>query len=161
MIAADGRGSAARKWTAFALCEQNNDYYMAGVLLTNVHASTDTMYAVFNPELGMWAALIPQAGDQSRAYSVYPKTMGYRLQGESMLSLFVRESAKAYPPIADYCADGKSIGPLASFDVSDTWVEHPYRDGVALLGDAAATTDPTYGQGLLSLYAVRACFATN
>jgi hypothetical protein len=85
---------------------------MAGVLLTNVHASTDTMYAVFNPELGMWAALIPQAGDQSRAYFVYPKTMGYRLQGESMLSLFVRESAKAYPPIADYCADGK---------VSDHW----------------------------------------
>jgi menaquinone-9 beta-reductase len=55
----------------------------------------------------------------------------------------------------------ESIGPLASFDVSDTWVEHPYRDGVALLGDAAATTDPTYGQGLLSLYAVRARFATN
>jgi hypothetical protein len=27
-------------------------------------------------------------------------------------------------------------------------VEHPYRDGVALVGDAAATTDPTYGQGL-------------
>jgi 2-polyprenyl-6-methoxyphenol hydroxylase-like FAD-dependent oxidoreductase len=65
-----------------------------------------------------------------------------------MLSLFVRESAKAYAPIADYCADAKSIGPLASFDASDTWVEHPYRDGVVLVGDAAATSDPTYGQGL-------------
>ena len=148
VAAADGRGSAARKWTGFPLCEQSNDYYMAGVLLTNVHASTETMYAVFNPELGMWAALIPQAGDQSRAYFVYPKTTGYRLQGESMLPMFVRESAKAFPPIADYCADAKAIGPLASFDVSDTWVEHPYRDDVALLGDAAATTDPTYGQGL-------------
>jgi menaquinone-9 beta-reductase len=148
VVAADGRGSAARKWTGFPICEQSNDYFMAGVLLTNVHASTETMYAVFNPELGMWAALIPQAGDQSRAYFVYPKTTGYRLQGESMLSLFVSESAKTYPPIADYCADAKCIGPLASFDVSDTWVEHPYRDGVALLGDAAATTDPTYGQGL-------------
>ena len=106
----------------------------------------------------MWAALIPQAGDQSRAYFVYPKTMGYRLQGESMLSLFVRESAKAYPPIADYCADGKSIGPLASFDVSDTWVEHPYRDGLAMLRQLL--TQPT-ARGFLSLYAVRACFATN
>ena len=65
-----------------------------------------------------------------------------------MLSLFVRESAKAYAPIADYCADAKSIGPLASFDASDNWVEHPYRDGVVLVGDAAATSDPTYGQGL-------------
>jgi hypothetical protein len=60
--------------------------------------ATETMYAVFNPEIGMWAALIPQAGNQSRAYFVYPKTTGYRLQGESMLNLFVSESAKAYVP---------------------------------------------------------------
>ena len=148
VVAADGRGSAARKWAGFPICEQNNDYYMAGVLLTNVHTSTETMHAVFNPDLGTWTGLIPQAGDQFRAYFVYPKTMGPRLQGESMLGLFVRESAKGYAPMADYCADAKSIGPLASFDASDTWVEHPYRDGVALVGDAAATTDPTYGQGL-------------
>jgi menaquinone-9 beta-reductase len=148
VVAADGRGSAARKWAGFPVCEQSNDYYMAGVLLTNVHASTDIIYAVFNPEIGTWSGLIPQAGGQFRAYFVYPKTMGYRLQGESMLSLFVRESAKGYAPIADFCANAKSIGPLASFDVSDDWVEHPYRDGVALVGDAAATTDPTYGQGL-------------
>ena len=148
VVAADGRGSAARKWAGFPVCEQSNGYYMAGVLLTNVHASAETMYAVFNPELGTWTGLIPQAGSQFRAYFVYPKTMGYRLQGESMLSQFIRESAKGYPPIADYCADAKSVGPLASFDASDNWVEHPYRDGVALVGDAAATTDPTYGQGL-------------
>src|SRR5580658_6246971 len=49
VVAADGRGSAARKWTAFPICEQSNDYFMAGVLLTKVHASTETMYAVFNP----------------------------------------------------------------------------------------------------------------
>jgi 2-polyprenyl-6-methoxyphenol hydroxylase-like FAD-dependent oxidoreductase len=148
VVAADGRGSAARKWAGFPICEQSNGYYMAGVLLTNVHASTETMHAIFNPELGTWTGLIPQGGGQFRAYFVYPKTTGYRLQGESMLSLFIRESAKGYPPIADYCADAKSIGPLASFDVSDNWVEHPYRDGLALVGDAAATTDPTYGQGL-------------
>jgi len=27
-------------------------------------------------------------------------------------------------------------------------MNHPYRDGVALLGDAASTSDPTFGQGL-------------
>ena len=27
-------------------------------------------------------------------------------------------------------------------------MNHPYRDGVALLGDAAAASDPTHGQGL-------------
>jgi 2-polyprenyl-6-methoxyphenol hydroxylase-like FAD-dependent oxidoreductase len=148
VVAADGRGSAVRKWTGFSVREQNSDYYMAGVLLTDVHASTEIMHAVFNPELGTWTGLIPQAGGQFRAYFTYPKTMGYRLQGEAMLGQFIRESAKAYAPLADYCRDARSAGPLASFDASDSWVEHPYRDGVVLVGDAAATTDPTYGQGL-------------
>lgn len=156
VVAADGRGSAVRKWTGFSVCEQSNDYYMAGVLLTNVHASREIFYAVFNPDFGTWTGLIPQAGDQFRAYFVYPKTMGYRLQGESMLSLFIREAAKGYAPMADYLADAKSIGPLASFDASDKWVEHPYRDGVVLVGDAAATSDPTYGQGLsFAMHAAR------
>ena len=65
-----------------------------------------------------------------------------------MLNLFFRESAKGYAPLADYYAGAKSIGPLASFDASDHWVEQPYRDGVVLVGDAAATSDPTFGQGL-------------
>ena len=148
VVAADGRGSAARKWVGFPVDEQANGYYMAGVLVTNVRASAETIYFVFNPELGICCGLIPLAGDRARAYFMYPKTIGYRLQGESMLPLFIRESAKAYAPMADYYAGAKSIGPLASFDVSDDWVEHPYRDGVALIGDAAATSDPTYGQGL-------------
>jgi 2-polyprenyl-6-methoxyphenol hydroxylase-like FAD-dependent oxidoreductase len=148
VVAANGRGSAARKWVGFPVCEQVNGYYMAGVLLTNVHASRDTIYFVFNPDLGICIGLLPLVGDQFRAYFMYPKTMDYRLQGETMLNLFISESAKAYAPVADYYADAKSIGPLASFDVSDTWVEHPYRDGVVLVGDAAATTDPTFGQGL-------------
>ena len=30
----------------------------------------------------------------------------------------------------------------------DFWVDHPYKNGVALIGDAAATSDPSYGQGM-------------
>ncbi|MFZ3339765.1 MAG: NAD(P)/FAD-dependent oxidoreductase [Terriglobales bacterium] len=156
VVGADGRDSAVRKWAGFSVCEQENDLYMAGVLLTNVRASTEIMYAVFNPEIGTWTGLIPQAGDRSRAYFVYPKTMGYRLQGEAMLGQFIRECARGYAPMADYIGGAKSVGPLASFDASDKWVEHPYKDGVALVGDAAATTDPTYGQGLsFALHAAR------
>lgn len=148
VVAADGRGSAARKWAGFAVSEQIHDYYMAGVLLTDVGATGGTMYAVFNAERGTWAGLIPQAGGRVRAYLTYPKKMGWRLQGESMLGRFVSESAKTYEPMGDYYAGAKSIGPLASFEASDYWVEHPYREGVALVGDAAATSDPTFGQGL-------------
>jgi 2-polyprenyl-6-methoxyphenol hydroxylase-like FAD-dependent oxidoreductase len=37
---------------------------------------------------------------------------------------------------------------LATFDGAEVWVEHPYKHGVVLIGDAAATSDPTWGQGL-------------
>jgi len=148
LIVADGRGSALRKQAGFSVSEQSNACYMAGVLLTNVHASPEIMHAIFNSELGTWTGLIPRANDQFRAYFTYPKSMGIRIQGESMLDLFMREAAKSYPLIADLCAGARCVGPLASFDVSDTWVEEPYRDGVVLVGDAAATTDPTFGQGL-------------
>jgi len=148
VIVADGRGSALRKQAGFSVRDQSNGCFMAGVLLTNVHASPEIMHAIFNPELGTWTGLIPQAGGQFRAYFTYPKTMGTRIQGESMLDRFIREAAKGYPPISDLCAGAKCVGPLASFDTSDTWVEGPYHDGVALVGDAAATTDPTFGQGL-------------
>jgi len=148
VVAADGRGSAARKWAGFAVQEQSNPYYMAGVLLTDVKAPSDTIHFIFNPDLGMCTVLIPLGNCRFRAYFIYPKTVGYRLQGDPMLRLFTSESPKVYPPLAEYYAEAKNIGPLASFDVSDSWVEHPYRDGVVLVGDAAATTDPTYGQGL-------------
>jgi menaquinone-9 beta-reductase len=39
-------------------------------------------------------------------------------------------------------------GPFASFDGSHRWVERPCRDGVVLIGDAAAATDPAWGRGL-------------
>jgi 2-polyprenyl-6-methoxyphenol hydroxylase-like FAD-dependent oxidoreductase len=148
VVAADGRGSAARKWVGFAVQEQSNPYYMAGVLLAGVKAPADTIYFIFNPGLGMCAVLIPLGNCRFRAYLIYPKTVSYRLQGDPMLTLFTSESPKVYPPLAEYYAEAKSIGPLASFDTSDSWVEHPYRDGVVLVGDAAATTDPTFGQGL-------------
>jgi menaquinone-9 beta-reductase len=148
VVAADGRGSVARKWLGFDVQAQSNPFYMAGVLLTDVKAPSNTIHFIFNPDLGMCAVLIPLGNRRFRAYLIYPKTIGYRLQGDSMLGLFTQESQKVYPPLADYYAEAKSIGPLASFDVSDSWVDHPYRDGVVLVGDAAATSDPTFGQGL-------------
>jgi menaquinone-9 beta-reductase len=49
---------------------------------------------------------------------------------------------------ASHYAAAQDCGPLASFESSESWLEYPYRDGVALIGDAAATTDPSYGQGM-------------
>src|SRR5262245_66428465 len=39
-------------------------------------------------------------------------------------------------------------GPLGSFEAADTWIDHPYADSVVLVVDAAASNDPSWGQGL-------------
>jgi menaquinone-9 beta-reductase len=68
---------------------------------------------------------------------------------------FISECIKGGAP-PDLYARAKQRGPLASFETADAWVPHPYKDGVALIGDAAASSDPTWGNGLsLSLRSVR------
>jgi 2-polyprenyl-6-methoxyphenol hydroxylase-like FAD-dependent oxidoreductase len=53
-------------------------------------------------------------------------------------------------------AQAAPAGPRATFDATDVWVEVPYSGGVVLIGDAAATSDPTWGQGMsLTLHDVR------
>jgi 2-polyprenyl-6-methoxyphenol hydroxylase-like FAD-dependent oxidoreductase len=42
------------------------------------------------------------------------------------------------------------------FSGADSWVDHPYREGVVLIGDAAAARDPSWGNGMsLTLRDVR------
>src|SRR5262249_6407168 len=66
------------------------------------------------------------------------------------------ESKKVSPQVADCYAQAKSLGPLATFEAGYFWVSHPYRDGVALIGEAAAVSDPSFGQGMaLTLRDVR------
>jgi len=70
-----------------------------------------------------------------------------RFQGHADLPRFIKGCQKIGANPA-YFKGAWPIGLLATFSAAHTCVNHPYRDGVALLGDAAAASDPTYGQGL-------------
>jgi 2-polyprenyl-6-methoxyphenol hydroxylase-like FAD-dependent oxidoreductase len=82
----------------------------------------------------------------TRAYLIYPHTTPYRLQSDREIGRFLDDSSKIAPP--EFYTGARPAGPLASYEGADTWVNHPYRAGVALIGDAAAASDPTYGQGM-------------
>jgi 2-polyprenyl-6-methoxyphenol hydroxylase-like FAD-dependent oxidoreductase len=60
---------------------------------------------------------------------------------------FVEESVRSGIPRESF-AGARAIGPLATFDLTETWVDHPYRPGLALIGDAAGASNPLWGQGL-------------
>jgi 2-polyprenyl-6-methoxyphenol hydroxylase-like FAD-dependent oxidoreductase len=86
--------------------------------------------------------------NRCRAYLGYPADGGFALQGTDKLQRFLIESRRVGPMFADCYAPAKCIGPLASFDAGYMWVDRPYRDGVALIGEAAAVSDPSFGQGM-------------
>ena len=147
VVGVDGRGSVVRKWAQFPVEKLQIPFHFAGVQVTGLRSREDMSVFLFNPELGMLVALVPQTKGRWRAYLGYP-TGEVALQRSEKTETFVAESARAVPMRADVYAGVQSIGPLASFDVSESWVRHPYRNGVAVLGDAAATSDPTFGQGM-------------
>jgi len=63
-----------------------------------------------------------------------------RLQGMNDAGRFIDECVRSgIPP--EFVKGARPQGPLASFDMTETWVEHPYRDGLALIDDAARSTD--------------------
>jgi menaquinone-9 beta-reductase len=156
VVGADGRVSSTRKWGRFRVEHDPPNLLMSGILFDDMRVPDDAAYILVNPGLCQGAFCFPQRGGRARAYFAYPVNAGFRLQGESDITRFIQECLRTGAP-ADYYRDVKPRGPLASFETADTWVGHPYRDGVALVGDAAASSDPTWGNGLsLTLRGVRA-----
>ena len=148
VVGVDGRGSAVRRWGGFAVEKSPLGFQFAGVQLTGVRWREDLATFIFNPELGMVLGMVPQTKGRWRSYLGYPRESRLALQGDGKLKTFLAESARAVPITAAAYANVECIGPLASFDVSESWAPHPYRDGVALIGDAAGTSDPSFGQGM-------------
>jgi 2-polyprenyl-6-methoxyphenol hydroxylase-like FAD-dependent oxidoreductase len=145
VVCADGRSSQARR--PFEVKQDAPFLMIAGVLVENMDVQEDGGFIYMNPTLSQAAYLFPQGSGRVRVYCAWPVTAGFSLQGEKDFARFVEVSINAGAPAAVF--DGvRPAGPLASFDAADTWVEHPYADGVVLIGDAAASTDPSWGQGM-------------
>ena len=148
IVGADGRGSVVRKWAGFPVHQDPERLVISGVLFEEISTlPEDTSYFVISPDLGQGVPMFPEGGGRVRAYLVQTKATSVRLQGADALPRFIAESVRSGAP-AEWYAEAKAVGPLATFDGADTWVEHPYQNGVALIGDAAAASDPTWGQGL-------------
>ncbi len=146
VVAADGRSSSARVWGKFNARRGSQKLFGAGALLENFAGAEDTGLFLTNPDVGRAAFIFPQGNGGARAYLFYGDDLN-RLQGEQDKPRFVEESIKCGMPAETY-EGTRLLGPLASFDMTETWVHHPYRDGLVLIGDAAGASDPTWGQGL-------------
>ena len=147
LVGADGRHSTVRSCVGFDVQRDRGHNLVAGVLFDGVLVPDDACHAWLNSQLGLWVLFFPQGRERVRAYVCYPASTGYRLTGVKDIPRFIEDAVRAGVPEEHY-ANAKAAGPLATFEGTAGWVHHPYRNGVALLGEAAATPDPTWGQGL-------------
>jgi 2-polyprenyl-6-methoxyphenol hydroxylase-like FAD-dependent oxidoreductase len=155
VVVADGRNSPFRRQAGFQVQRETQSLCLAGVLMESVPIPVDTFHMFTNPALGEITVWAPEGDGRVRTYLGYWGETRPRLQGDADVARLF-EALRWTGIVGDYFSNAKQAGPLASFDGADNWVEHPYMDGVALLGDSAASSDPTWGQGLaLSLRSTR------
>jgi len=121
-----------------------------------VHLPGDALRTVSHMAAGHYALFFPLRDGRHRVYYIYNRTGARRpLSGLGHTGDFFAAcvAAGADPNWFD---NAQPAGPLATFDGADRWVDQPYRDGVALVGDAAAACNPCWGCGMaLTLHDVR------
>jgi len=144
-----GRNSALRAQLGFQTKRGSIPLLLSGVWVTKlpIEVAPSTAYIANDLASGALSALFPQSAERARAYFGFHPQACTRLQGDADFPRFREEFNRAAGD-AIPLGDAEPAGPLASFECADVWVEHPYRDGVALVGDAAASNDPCWGQGL-------------
>ena len=147
VVGSDGKDSLIRAAGGFSIKRDRGHNLVAGILLDDCPVSDDACHAWLEPDLGLWILIFPQGEGRARAYVCYPESAGYRLSGERDIPRFIEQAVRAGVP-AEHYTSAKPAGPLATFEGAASWVEHPYRGGLALIGSAAADPDPTWGQGL-------------
>jgi menaquinone-9 beta-reductase len=146
IVGADGRTSQVRAWGGFAIHRNPDLLMIAGTLLQDTAVPDDAVHLLFGPGCASLAA--PLGDGRARMYYVYPGVTGRRgLSGKDNIEGFVCSCKQAGVP-ASWLNKAGSAGPLAEFDGADRWVDYPVRNGIALIGDAAASSDPSWGCGL-------------
>ena len=147
VVGADGRGSPTRGWAGFQIRQDPERNLVSGVLMDGVALSDDATHAWLDTEKGHFILNFPQGESRARVYLCYAAGSAKRYSGADDVQAVLDQCVVSGVP-AEVYANAIPAGPLATFEGRTTYAESAYKDGVALVGDAAANTDPTWGQGL-------------
>lgn len=156
VVGADGRQSRVRRWAGFPAQQDPEKLVVGGALFEGLRLPDDGVKVVRHPSIGQAVLIFPLGKGRHRVYFIYRKLGELRrLSGKRHVPDFIDACIETGADAAWFEGAGVA-GPLAMFEGADTWVAHPYRDGVTLIGDAAAASDPSWGCGMaLTLRDVR------
>jgi menaquinone-9 beta-reductase len=157
IVGSDGRSSGLRRAGGFRTMHDEPYLRITAVLVDRIDHVDGSEIHLFRPSaFGQAALLFAHPDGRGRAYFFTGHRSEHaRLSGLRDYPLLVRYCVESGVP-SEWLVGAEPIGPLATFEGADSWVDHPYRNGVVLIGDAAAASDPSWGSGLaLTLRDVR------
>jgi 2-polyprenyl-6-methoxyphenol hydroxylase-like FAD-dependent oxidoreductase len=155
VVGADGRNSRVRGRAGFQVRRDPDCSMIAGTLYAGLNLPEDTFRSYRNTSNQQHGVVIPIGRRRFRAYFIFHHGTRGPLSGSKDEAAFVTGCGTA-GGCTEWFEGAERIGPLATFNAADHWVDDPYREGVVLIGDAAASSDPSFGAGLsLSLRDVR------
>jgi menaquinone-9 beta-reductase len=157
IVGADGRYSRVRAWAGFAAQRDPEFVVTASTLHERVEAEDGSIHVVANSGQGRAMLVYPLGEGMFRSYMIHRSSeTGPRFSGERAAAAFLAACRAIGGPAGWYDRAIHAGGLLASFEGAPSWVDHPARDGVVLVGDAAGASDPAFGSGLsLALRDVR------
>lgn len=146
VVGADGRSSTVREQAGIQLERQDPANMVTGLLVEPATPLPDHDFLAVEGDFAMLSFLQP--GGRARLYALPPVERRDRYTGRNGADTLLADTRLGCLPVGDALADGKPVGPCATFPGDETWSTEPFADGVVLIGDAAGHNNPIIGQGL-------------
>ncbi|MPZ98607.1 MAG: FAD-dependent monooxygenase [Dehalococcoidia bacterium] len=147
VVGADGRSSSVRQALGRPESEHRSERLLAGTRVAGLGGADDTSHFRIRDDARGLATVYPQGGGYGRVYAFVTGMTAADFQGTGGFRRFVEMTVESgLPP--EVIETAEQAGPLAAFVASDSWIETPYANGLALVGDAAGISDPTWGMGI-------------
>jgi 2-polyprenyl-6-methoxyphenol hydroxylase-like FAD-dependent oxidoreductase len=147
VVGADGRSSLARKATGQEHHIHRSPRLLAGVRISNLPGPQDTADFLIRDDARGLASIFPQGNGYARAYVFLDGATASTFNRDGGFERFIDAAIESGIP-AERIQNVTQAGPLAAFVAGDSWVDSAYSRGIALIGDAAGMSDPTWGMGM-------------
>jgi menaquinone-9 beta-reductase len=148
VVGADGRESQLATLLEFERSKDAPELFTGGLQLAGDLEIEHALYFFLHAVTGRGSILIRNRPGNFRVYLLHHKhALPRRLSGERDFLAVMQHFHQIGIP-ESWLANLTPHGVFATFDGAHRWITNPTRDNCVLIGDAAAASDPVWGNGL-------------
>ena len=148
VVGADGRESQIATLLEFERVKDAPELFTGGLQLAGELQIEHALYFFLHAITGRGSILIQNKPGNFRVYLLHHKdALPKRLSGERDFAEVMKHFREIGIP-GEWLEKLTPHGIFATFDGAHRWITHPTRTNCVLIGDAAAASDPVWGNGL-------------